>query len=67
MHDAGCDQKHIADYKGRGKEMHELESLRVFLSKDDTRLARVLHLTEKRAELDSSLMIYESLGKRRQL
>ena len=41
--------------------MHELECLRVFVLKDDPCLARMFHLTEKRAELDASFMIYESL------
>lgn len=44
--------------------MHELECLGVFVFQDDPCLTRMLHLTEKRAEFDTSFMIYESLGEK---
>ena len=37
--------------------MHKFESLRVFFSKNDSRLARMFHLTEERAELDTPFVI----------
>ena len=41
--------------------MHKFESLRVFVLQNDTRLARMFHLTEKRAEFDSPFVIDEGI------
>ena len=62
MHQASQHQQNIADHKGSGQEVDEFEGLGVFVLQDDTRLARVLHLAEKRAELDTPFVIDEGLG-----
>ena len=61
MEECHDDQEQVAHDKGRRQQMHELEGVRVFLFQDDTRLARVFHLSEKRTELDSTLVVNESL------
>ena len=63
MHQASHYQQHIADHEGSGQEVDELEGLGIFVFQDDPCLARVLHLTEERAERDTPLVIDKSFGK----
>ena len=62
MEDAQGDQQKVADHEGGGQKVYELEGLGVFVSQHHTRLARVFHLTEERAELDAAFVIDEGFG-----
>ena len=61
VENAQQDQNQVADYKSGGQEMDKLESLGILVLQNHTRLARMLHLTEERAELDPPFMVDESL------
>ena len=43
--------------------MHKFEGIRIFFLQDDTRLARMFHLPEERAELHTPFVIDEGFGK----
>ena len=62
MEDAQHDQQQVADHECRRQEVYELEGLRVFVFQHHTSLARVLHLTEERAELDTAFVIDKGFG-----
>ena len=51
----------VANHESCGQEMHKFESLRVFILQNDTRLARMFHLPEERAELHTPFVIDEGI------
>ena len=58
------DQQQVADHKSCWQKMHQLESLRILVLQDHTSLARMLHLPEKRAELDAPFVVDECFGEK---
>ena len=61
VEDAQHDQNQVADHECGGQKVDDLERFGIFFLQDDTRLAAVFHLTEKRAELDTAFVIDKSI------